>query len=164
MRPTISDLANYINRLPTAEYIVKDGIACAFPEYDIVNNYNKPLAESDYQALLNKICQNINGICQNISIFIIIFYTNKMVVNEETDNMIKNMHQNISNISLEITDKLKITDNFKDRFNKIIIIFNKILTYYNDIKYNHIKITNDILLDFNNLNKELLSLYDKIIL
>lgn len=87
-----------------------------------------------------------------------------MVVNEETDNMIKNMHQNISNISLEITDKLKITDNFKDRFNKIIIIFNKILTYYNDIKYNHIKITNDILLDFNNLNRELLSLYDKIIL
>jgi hypothetical protein len=87
-----------------------------------------------------------------------------MVVNEETDNMIKNMHQNISNISLEITDKLKITDNFKDRFNKIIIIFNKILTYYNDIKYNNIKITNDILLDFNNLNRELLLLYDKIIL
>ena len=87
-----------------------------------------------------------------------------MVVNEEIDNMITNIRQNISDISLEITDKLKITDNFKDRFNKIIIIFNKILTYYNDIKYNHIKITNDILLDFNNLNKELLSLYDKIIL
>jgi hypothetical protein len=164
MKPTFSDLANYINRLPTATYIVKDGIACAFPEYDIINNNNKPLAESDYPALLNSICQNINRICQNISIFIIIFYTNKLVVNEEIDNMITNIRQNISDISLEITDKLKITDNFKDRFNKIIIIFNKILTYYNDIKYNNIKITNDILLEFNNLNRELLSLYDKIIL
>jgi hypothetical protein len=164
MRPTFSDLANYINRLPSAEYIVIEGIAYAFPEYDIINNYNKPLAESDYPALLNSISQNINGICQNISIFIIIFYSNKMVVNEEIDNMIINIRQNISDISLEITDKLKITDNFKNRFNKIIIIFNKILTYYNDIKYNNIKITNDILLDFNNLNRELLSLYDKIIL
>lgn len=87
-----------------------------------------------------------------------------MVVNEEIDNMITNIRQNISDISLEITDNLKITDNFKDKFNKIIIIFNKILTYYNDIKYNNIKITNDILLDFNNLNRELLSLYDKVIL
>ena len=163
MRPTLSDLTNYINRLPTAEYIVKDGIACAFPEYDIKYNDNEP-----YQASLDKLDSSstmmnerlnilyyqlqLNEFCQKISKFIITFYTNKMVVNEEIDITIRKIYHEITDISP------KIISNFKDRFNKIIMIFNKILTHYNDIKDNNIKITDDILLDFNNLNKQILSL------
>ena len=145
MKPTPSDLANYINRLPTAEYIVKDGIACAFPEYDIKYNDNERLNILYYQLQLNEFCQKISK-------FIITFYTNKMVVNEEIDITIRKIYHEITDISP------KIISNFKDRFNKIIMIFNKILTHYNDIKDNNIKITDDILLDFNNLNKQILSL------
>lgn len=75
-----------------------------------------------------------------------------MVVNEEIDITITKIYHEIIDISP------KIISNFKDRFNKIIMIFNKILTHYNNIKYNNIKITQDILLDFNNLNKQLLSM------
>ena len=145
MRPTISDLANYINRLPTAEYIVKDGIACAFPEYDIKYNENERFNIIYYQLQLNEFCLKISK-------FIITFYTYNMVVNEKIDNMITKIYHEIIEISP------RIISNFKDRFNKIIIIFNKILTHYNDIKYNNIKITQDILLDFKNLNKQILSL------
>jgi len=145
MRPTLSDLTNYINRLPTAEYIVKDGIACAFPEYDIKYNENERFNIIYYQLQLNEFCLKISK-------FIITFYTYNMVVNEKIDNMITKIYHEIIEISP------RIISNFKDRFNKIIIIFNKILTHYNDIKYNNIKITQDILLDFKNLNKQILSL------
>jgi hypothetical protein len=148
MKPSLNDLINFLHRLPTAEYIEKNGILYAFPEYDIIKNHNNCLDHLYYQLKLN-------DFCQKISKFIITFYANSMVVNEEIDNIITNIHQDIMNISA------KIISQFINKFNEIIVIFNQILNYYNNIKYNNIKITNNIILDFNNLNSQLLLLCDK---
>ena len=139
--------------LPTATYVIKDGIPHAYPEYDIINIHN----QLDYVYLSLK----LNETCQKLSTFIIIFYNNKMIPTESIDNKITEIHTDIH----YIIDKIKIikliTNEYKNGFNKIIVIFNQILTYYNNIKYNKIKITTKILLDFNNLNRQLLSLYKK---
>jgi len=139
--------------LPTATYVIKDGIPHAYPEYDIINIHK----QLDYVYLSLK----LNETCQKLSTFIIIFYNNKMIPTESIDNKITEIHTDIH----YIIDKIKIikliTNEYKNGFNKIIVIFNQILTYYNNIKYNNIKITTKILLDFNNLNRQLLSLYKK---
>ena len=139
--------------LPTATYVIKDGIPHAYPEYDIINIHK----QLDYVYLSLK----LNETCQKLSTFIIIFYNNKMIPTESIDNKITEIHTDIH----YIIDKIKIikliTNEYKNGFNKIIVIYNQILTYYNNIKYNNIKITTKILLDFNNLNRQLLSLYKK---
>ena len=130
---------------PTATYIIKNGIPHAFPEYDI---YTKHLDEMYFELKLTDICQKLSG-------FIIIFNKNKMTPTQQTDRIITNIHQDLINTSI------KIINQFKNRFNQIIVIFNQILAYYNDIRNNKIKLTSFILFDFNNLNRQLLSLYGR---
>ena len=131
--------------IPTASYPIKNGVPHAYPEYDI---YTKHLDEMYFELKLTDICQKLSG-------FIIIFNKNKMSPTQQTDRIITHIHQDLINTST------KIINQFKNRFNQIIIIFNQILAYYNDIKNNKIEITSFILFDFNNLNRQLLSLYGR---
>jgi hypothetical protein len=131
--------------IPTATYTIKNGVPHAYPEYDI---YAQHIDNIYFELKLTDICQKLSG-------FIIIFNKNKMTPTQQTDNIIIHIHQDLINTSTKIIDK------FKNRLNQIIIIFNQILAYYNDIRKNKIKITTFILFDFNNLNRQLLSLYGK---
>ncbi len=131
--------------IQTASYIIKNGIPHAYPEYDI---YAQHIDNIYFELKLTDICQKLSG-------FIIIFNKNKMAPTQQTDKIITHIHQDLINTST------KIINQFKNRLNQIIIIFNQILAYYNDIRNNKIKITTFISFDFDNLNRQLLSLYGK---